>query len=317
MLSGLTNMMPNVLRFLLFSISPMLSTVLLTMSATQPSNKIALTFDEIPYMKPMGFWRPREISNRILRTLEEEEITATGFVVQEKVEDDTSTYVILEDWLSHGHTLGNQTWGDVDYNVIGFDDFMEHAVDGQKYLKRLSRKFDFNYRFLRFPQLHEGNEPRKKKRLRKALDRANYRVAHVSVKTSGYAFNPACAEHALDTDTIDRLRGMYLDHVLRSLEYSERQSQKVFGRNISHIMQLHIGLATANFLPDLVEALRSRGYEFISLSEALADPAYRTEEEYVGPLGLTFIDRVAVTRGMEFDETAGILDRADVERALR
>ncbi len=279
--------------------------------------KIALTFDEIPFMKPMGFWRPREVSNQILKTLEDEGITAAGFVVQEKVEEDLSTYVILEDWLSKGHTLGNQTWGDIDYNVVGYDDFMEHAIDGQKYLKKLSHKYEFNYRYLRFPQLHEGNDPRKKKRVRKALDRANYQVAHVSVKTSGFAFNPACAENSTDPETIAILKKLYLEHVERSLEYSEAQARQVFGRDIAHIMQLHIGLATANFLPDLIARLRQRGYQFITIQEALADPAYQTAEDYAGPLGLTFIDRVAATRGLAFDETAGQLDRTDVERTLR
>ncbi len=297
--------------------------VLLVVLAAHPllqaetAKQIALTFEELPYMKPLGFWRPREINTQILRVMEGEGITAAGFVVQEKVEDDPSTYVVLDDWLAKGHTLGNQTWGDVDYNVIGYDDFMEHAIDGQKYLKKLSYKYEFNYRYLRFPQLHEGNDPRKKKRLRKALYRASYQIAHVSVKTSDFAFNPPYIDHEGDAQTVEFLKKLYLDHVTQSLEYSEEQALKVFGKPITQILQLHTGIATAIFLPDLISLLKERGYGFVSLPEALADPAYQTEEDYVGPLGLTFIDRVAATRGLAFDESVGELDRTDVERLLR
>ncbi len=287
----------------------------LALRAENPK-QIALTFEKLPYMKPLGFWRPREISNRVLRTLEKEGIKAAGFVVQEKVEDDSSTYVVLDDWLSRGHTLGNQTWGDVDYNVITYDDFMEHATDGQKYLKKLSYKYDFNYRFLRFPLLHEGNEPRKKKRLRKSLDRGRYQIAHVTVKTTDWAFNQPYLDAEGDAERVAAVREAYLEHLAETLDYSEQQSEKVFGRQIPHVLQLRLCVATANFLPDLISLLRERGYQFVTLQQALDDEAYRTEEEYVGPLGLTFIDRVAATRGLPFDETAGELRRADVQRDL-
>ena len=61
----------------------------------EAEKKIALTFEYVPFMKPMGFYRARELSNMILRHLEQEKIQAAGFVVQSKVEDDPSTYVIL------------------------------------------------------------------------------------------------------------------------------------------------------------------------------------------------------------------------------
>ena len=65
-----------------------------------------------------------------------------------------------------------------------------------------------------------------------------------------------------------------------------------------------------------MEVLKSRGYQFIPLTEALAYPAYKTEEKYVGPLGLTFIDRVAATRGLDFDATRGELTSEEIERQV-
>ena len=278
--------------------------------------KIAITFEEIPFMKPLGFWRPREISNIILRTLEQDKILAAGFVVQEKIENDTSTYVILSDWVSRGHILGNQTWGDADFNVLTYDQFIEHLRDGQKYLSRVAKAEPFNYRYLRFPQLHEGNEPKKRKKLLKVLAKADYQVAHVSIKTLDWAFNQSYLEYEQDPTRLEALKEIYLGHLAEMLDYSEKQSLEVFGRNIPHILQLHCGIATAGFLGDTIKMLQERGYQFVSFPEALSDSAYQTEEEYVGPLGLTFIDRVAATRGLPFDQDSGVPGEQEIRRRI-
>jgi peptidoglycan/xylan/chitin deacetylase (PgdA/CDA1 family) len=300
-----------VVVLLILSIQPLLAAI------PDSSKKIALTFEEVPYMKPLGFWRPREVSNMILRTLEGEKIPAAGFLVQEKVEDDMSTYIILSDWVTRGHILGNQTWGDADLNMLKYEHFMEHLSDGQKYLRRIAKAHPFNYRYLRYPLLHEGAEPKTKKRIRKALARAEYQIAHVTVKTADWVFNRPYLDHERDPDAMSQVKKLYLDHISDSLNYAEKQSEAVFGRNIAHIMQLRNCIATAGFLPDLIAMLKERGYEFVSLPDALGDEAYKTEEDYVGPLGLSFTDRVAATKGMPFDQNSGVPSDRDMRLSLR
>ena len=299
----------------------LLCVILLTVSPSPlfsqgKEKKISLTFEYIPFMKPMGFFRARELSNMILRDLERESIQAAGFVVQSKVEDDLSTYVILDDWASRGHILGNQTWGAADYNEMEPQHFFEHIRDGQKHLRTIARAHPLNFRFLRFPYLHEGDTEKKKKRIRKDLYRGSYRIAHVSVKTAVNFFNrPFVRSQTEYPEKLETLKEKYLSHVMASLDYAEKQSQAVFGRNIPHVLQLHMGVATALMLKPLIEALKSRGYGFVSLVDALDDPAYSTLEDYVGPLGLTFIDRVAATKGLPFDEGSGI-DSRSLEKEL-
>lgn len=303
----------------------LLCVILLTVSPSPlfsqgKEKKISLTFEYIPFMKPMGFFRARELSNMILRALERESIQAAGFVVQSKVEDDLSTYVILDDWASRGHILGNQTWGAADYNEMEPQHFFEHIRDGQKHLRTIARAHPLNFRFLRFPYLHEGDTEKKKKRIRKDLSRGSYRIAHVSVKTAVNFFNrPFVRSQTEYPEKLEALKEKYLSHVMASLDYAEKQSQAVFGRNIPHVLQLHMGVATALMLKPLIEALKSRGYGFVSLVDALDDPVYSTLEDYVGPLGLTFIDRVAATKGLPFDEGSGIDSRGlekDLEKFL-
>jgi peptidoglycan/xylan/chitin deacetylase (PgdA/CDA1 family) len=285
----------------------LLAVSLLAQADSQPASgkKILLSFDTLPAMKPMGFWRPREISNMILRALEKNGIKAVGFVVAEKIEDDPTSYVVLEDWGSKGHILGNQTFGNVDLNELSAEDFLQHAEDGQRPIWATAKRYNFNFRYFRFPQLHEGNTPGKKKDVRRALENAGYQIVPVTVKTSDYRFNRPFINNQKSQQKLDKLKAAYLGHIGAMLDYAEKQSAAVFDRNITQILWLHAGIATASWLEDLITTLRGRGYEFVSLPDALKDPAFKTPETYAGPLGLSFLDRVAATRKLPYDENYG------------
>ncbi|MEE2822886.1 MAG: polysaccharide deacetylase family protein [Acidobacteriota bacterium] len=301
---------------ILFLVVVALSGHVTWIEAQTPDRNIALTFDDLPSLGPLGYWRPRQISRPVLRTLANHPIQAAGFVVGEKIDDDSSNFVVIEDWALQGHILGNQTYADVDLNELDANDFLEYVADGQNYLRRLSRAFKFDYRYLRFPFLHQGNTKRNKERVSKALDKADYKIAHVTVKTSDYRFNQFYIEREGDPEKLSELKTLYLEHITRALEYAESQSEAVFGRNINHIVWLRCGIATAQFLEDLIAQLHNRGYQLISFKEALSDPAFQTKESYVGPLSLSFIDRVAATRGLPFDPKEGELTRRDLQRLI-
>lgn len=283
--------------------------------------KIALTFDDLPTIGPLGFWTPREVSLMILRTLERHAIKAAGFVVEEKIDEDLTRYIILEDWVSRGHVLGNHTYGHVDLHQLSAEDFLQHVSDGQKYLRKVSRRMRLKFRYLRFPYLHEGDTAGKKKDVAGSLYRGGYQVAPVTVLTSDLSFNRLYLEYERKPEALARLKEVYLGHVAAALDYAESQSMKAFERHISHLLRLHCGIATAGFLDDLVEMLKERGYQFVSFPEALSDPVFqdsegRALESYVGPHGLSFIDRVAATRGLPFDPEHHVVSAQDVEKRL-
>jgi hypothetical protein len=57
-----------------------------------------------------------------------------------------------------------------------------------------------------------------------------------------------------------------------------------------------------------------RGYRFITVDEALRDPAYALPDGYVGPMGISWIHRWGVAKGMpvvlEPDEPAWVAKAA-------
>ena len=50
-------------------------------------------------------------------------------------------------------------------------------------------------------------------------------------------------------------------------------------------------------LDRLLDDFRARGYEFVSLDEALQDPAYESPDEFTGRGGITWLHRWALTAG--------------------
>jgi peptidoglycan-N-acetylglucosamine deacetylase len=278
--------------------------------------EIALTFEKLPFMEPLGFWTPREISNLVLRALEAHDVKAMGFVMEEKIDVRPQSFVVLQDWVARGHTLGNATYGYVDFNELSAQDFLDHVRDGQKHTRRAAPRARVEARYFRFPLLHEGDTASKKREVARTLRRAGYVVVPATIIVEDYQFNHFMDEAASLENGLEKLKAHYLEHLEGSLEYSETQAELVLGGPLKHVLRLHLGAATAQFLPDVLRLLEGRGYTFVTVQDAMADPAYDTDEEYVGPLGLTFIDRIAAVRGLPFDPDVGRISRAEIAARL-
>jgi hypothetical protein len=102
--------------------------------------------------------------------------------------------------------------------------------------------------------------------------------------------------------------------------YYEQQSRALFGREIPLVLLLHANSINARRFAALADALAERGYRFVPLVEAVADPAYESTDEYTGPAGISWIHRWALTRGVEKGffagepETPGWVEEASRER---
>jgi hypothetical protein len=86
------------------------------------------------------------------------------------------------------------------------------------------------------------------------------------------------------------------------VSFFELRSVDVVGREFPQILLIHASQLNADLMPELLAMFRRRGYAFVSLSHALADPAYRLEDRYVGPKGLSWIHRWAIAKGIGAQE---------------
>ena len=280
------------------------------------AGEICLTFERLPFMEPLVYWTPREVSRRVLRELEKRDIQSIGFVQEEKLLDKPSSGIVLLDWSGKGQLLGNNTFSYVDFNELSVREFLEHVADGQSSILRASRVSGENFRFLRFPSMHHGNTEEKRNKIKSTLYKNNYRIFPATVIPFDYEFNWVFRDYVEDETAIEILKEMYLDYLSKCLEQSEELSRKVFGKDIPQIIRLHIGIATSQFLPEFLDELEEKGYTFISPEKALENQAFKTEENFITPLALSFIERVAAERGIEFDPEMRVIDRKDIRKSI-
>ena len=83
----------------------------------------------------------------------------------------------------------------------------------------------------------------------------------------------------------------------RVLAHFEGLSQQFLGYELSQVLLLHANELNADVLPALVDMLRARMYTFVSLDDALEDPAYRLPEAPAAR-GLSWLHRWMLAKGL-------------------
>ncbi len=68
-------------------------------------------------------------------------------------------------------------------------------------------------------------------------------------------------------------------------------SRKVFGRDIHHVMLLHLGSFSSHILPDLFKVLDEEGFDIVTLEEAQKDTAYDYDPDFADPRSGTLVEQ--------------------------
>ncbi len=257
--------------------------------------QLAITIDDLPWVGAV----PAEGSNadamnRIAATLRVHDAPATGFVVCNRVIGNKVTEQILQNWVAWGLTLGNHTSAHLDLNTTNPDQWLEGVRQCDSYLRKYGSAVS---PYLRFPYLHQGNTKSKRNQVSKALANMGLGVAHVSVDNSEWILNrnyarviqngknnKAALRHQLGIE--------FIRHIEATLQHAHTIAIRKTGRAIPQILLLHANTLVDDKLDELLLALRSKNVEFISLEQALADPAYSLEDGYIGPKGLSWLYRM-------------------------
>jgi hypothetical protein len=162
-------------------------------------------------------------------------------------------------------------------------------------------------KYFRHPYLDTGPTLDAKTAFDAFLKDRGYTVAPVTVEDADYLFNDvlAYARQQKDRNMAENAREAYFDYFDASFDYEEAASRTLFGREIPQVLLLHDDALNAENLDALLDRLERRGYKFVSLDDALADPAYATENLYVGSGGISWLERWKLAKGQKIDPNAG------------
>ena len=282
---------------------------LISLDNFSQEKEICITLDDLPVVsydfKAVEF--QQNLINKLIQTFNTYQIPAIGFVNESKLYKngvlDEQKVELLRTWLNAGYELGNHTYSHKDYHKVTFDKFTMDILDGEKICKELVKEYGQEYAYFRHPFLHVGLNKARHDSLRIFLDKHGYVEAPVSIDNDdyifAYAYSKAMVDH--DKELMRQIGKEYIDYMEQKLLYFERQSEKLLGRNIKHILLLHANAINADYLDELAERYKSHGYSFISMKQALQDEAYQQEITTYNNWGISWIDRWALSAGKKGD----------------
>lgn len=276
-------------------------------AADTVQRRMAVTFDDLPTAASVAKndATRRRMTETLLAALRERDIPAIGFVNERQLYANDELLpervALLERWLDAGLALGNHSYSHPDLHLTTLAAFQDDVLRGETVLEALLRERGAEPRYFRHPYLHTGTDLDTKRALEDFLAGNGYLVAPVTIDNSEWIFARAydLALAAGDTTLGERVGRDYVDYMLDIVAFYEGQSTALFDRNIDHVLLLHANELNADWFGALADRLAARGYEFISLDEALGDPAYASEDRYIGPGGITWLHRWALTRNVD------------------
>ena len=282
-----------------------------TRSSQQPSaiREIAITFDDLPKVVPPPA-QPQDTNqtylslSKIISTLRAHQAPAIGFVVGSRVDgpDRKANEAMLRMWLDSGLTLGNHSYSHPNLCESVGNTFSLDVQRGYDVVSRVSGAAS-PPRYFRFPYLCTGRDRAEKQRFADFLQQHGWTNAPVTIEPGDYMFNAlyVAARKRNDTALVQRIRDEYLARVSTLLAYFEGVSRDLFQREIRQVLLIHSNDLNTDCLDDLLRVMERRGYRFITLDRALEDPAYRTSDDYIGTLGISWLHRWKIALGKPFD----------------
>jgi peptidoglycan/xylan/chitin deacetylase (PgdA/CDA1 family) len=295
----------KMMRVLLFSF--MILNPFLLFSQT---HQVCFTFDDLPVvtLRNKSILYQKDVTEKILATLTHHQISAIGFVNAKKLYTnellDPQKTNLLKRWIDEKMDLGNHTFSHMDFHESTFSAYANDIIKGETELKILLSSVGKKPHYFRHPYLRAGENKEKTDSLYHFLKEKGYEIAPVTIDNAEWIFNSAY-DSVLVTNDKQRMievGNSYIQYMEQKVKYYEGQSQKLFGRNIKHILLLHANRLNADYLDDLIMMLKKNSYSFISLKDALMDEAYSTPiTKFNKHWGMSWLDRWALSKGKKGD----------------
>ena len=266
--------------------------------------QVAVTIDDLP--SGMADRLPAAditaMTAKLLGTLRDQKIPVVGFVNEKKLYkpgEVDERIKALGMWLDYGFELGNHTFSHASLNQIELKNWEDDVVQGETVTRMLLAQHKMKLRYFRHPYLDTGRDLLTRRKAEEFLTQRGYRIAPITLDGWDWMFAGLYEDARKRNDTAlqQQIVKEYLSYHDAAIAYAEQTSAKVVGYEPRQILLLHASNLEADHIGELLDLLRKRGYRFITLGDALSDPAYSLPDNYVGEEGTGWIDHWAISQG--------------------
>lgn len=273
----------------------------------QSTRTVAVTIDDLPVVSTRRDLKNRqEITKKLLGHIRKAKVPAIGFVNENKLYRDDKRIEaevdLLRMWVDSGLELGNHTYSHRSADAISVEDYTADILRGEIITKELLKTKNREIRYFRHPYLQTGSDMQVKAAIYKFLTEHNYTVAPISFDNADYIFSRAYdnAFDKKDKKLMKQVGDAYVPYMEKKLDYWERQSVRLLGREISQTLLIHANFINSDYFDDLTEMFRKRGYKFVTLEDALKDEAYRLPDNFTRRAGISWLHRWTLDKGREY-----------------
>ncbi|KTC87789.1 polysaccharide deacetylase [Legionella drozanskii LLAP-1] len=243
---------------------------LMACNAFAQTREIAITIDDLPLVAskmdtPGNQQRATERFNKIIEALTQNQVPATGFVIAGAIAK--GQWAFLEQFHKAGFMLGNHTYSHYNLNQMNADKYIADVARADKILSPLLTE----PKYFRYPYLAEGGKASKPKVLN-YLTENHYVIAPVTIDSKDFRFNEQLYKvpYRSREAYIDKLKSRYLAYIWNQTLKAEQRAK---GQPVKQILLIHANLLNSYVLGDIIQMYKQNGYTFISLTEALKNPA--------------------------------------------
>ena len=281
--------------------------------------KVAVTVDDLPANGDLlpGITR-MQITEGVLHALKANGITeAYGFANGTDIAKEPELLEVLKAWLRAGYPIGNHTFTHADLDQVGIASYLSDIEQMQKLLDTLAPMSAIkDGRCFRYPYMREGISLEQRDAVRNFLSANGYKVAQVTINWEDWAWNEAytrCVRNH-DDKSAKWLERQVVAVAEQQLRNSKDMAEKLFKRDIAHILLIHDNMFNAAVLDSILQEFRRQGVQMITLNDALADPVYQLNPGVTARDGIPFLERIAASRNIKIDSAQATIYMRDALR---
>lgn len=249
-----------------------ISLLLFVTSTMAQTREIAITIDDLPLVasrmnNPANQQRATDRFNKIVQILVDNKIPATGFVIAGAIEK--GQWAFLQSFRDAGFHIGNHTYSHYNLNRMNAEKYIADVDKADKILEPLMT--DDGPKYFRYPYLAEGNKTTRPM-VQEYLTQHHYTIAPVTIDSEDFKFNERVYKVPFRTREayIQKMKAQYLALIWRHTLSAEKRAG---GNGGKQILLLHANVLNSYVLGDIIDMYRKNGYTFISLTDALKNPA--------------------------------------------
>src|ERR1700751_1742520 len=265
--------------------------------------QVAITIDDLPAAaNSMPAAEITDMTTRLMAALRKQNIPVVGFVNEKKIYkwgEVDDRIKALQLWPDNGFELGNHTFSHASLNRVGLKQWEEEIIRGETVTRMLLAEHSMTLRYFRHPYLDTGRDLETRRQAEAFLVERGYRIAPVTLDAWDWMFATVYddAKKRGDTALQQEVVRSYLAYTTEVFFYFEKLSRDLVGYEPNQILLMHANQLEAEHIGEVLDLIRKRGYQFITLENALGDSVYALPDTYVGEEGAGWLEHWAISLG--------------------